>query len=83
MGCNDNAATSEMTEVDYQKQCIYEVKDRDWEPKDPEPRSLASLPANLRFKYRGDQVSERRRKKMMMIMIMIMMMKMSVIMVSR
>ncbi|XP_071485366.1 PR domain zinc finger protein 1-like [Diadema antillarum] len=56
MGCNDNAATSEMLEVDYQKGCIYEVKDRDWDPKDADPRSVTSLPANLRFKVRNEQI---------------------------
>nr|AEO92035.1 Blimp1 [Paracentrotus lividus] len=56
MGCNDNAVASDMTEVDYQKKCIYEVKDQERDPKSSEPRSITSLPGNLRFKYRNDQV---------------------------
>ncbi|XP_041462638.1 PR domain zinc finger protein 1-like [Lytechinus variegatus] len=56
MGCNDNAVSTGMSEVDYQKKCIYEVKDQDSDPASKEPRSVTSLPGNLKFKYRNEQV---------------------------
>lgn len=56
MGCNDNAVPSDMTEGDYQKKCIYEVKDQERDPASTEPRSVTSLPGNLRFKRRNEQV---------------------------